>query len=583
MYIEIFFVLYHYNFYIWLIHHLLFESIRRFVGSNCIGKQVFRRRTADINRLTPDQIQQSRNELSELERRFLERVAQTNRVKSGSGSGGAGSSGSPPPAVPSRGLKPEDAAAVASIHGGSMTHDIMSYNPNGGGHTPPWMRAPTGYHPTGNRAAAAGRALLQQHSGSSNNMNMTGAPQNMQFRTNDATSDPLNQSSNDSYMAMAEIQRRLQQQNQSAMYSNGQSPQQQGNGLSGTALAQIARNASAARMATHNPLANSNVSFGAINNSLHYNSMGQLNRVGTSTHNNMASHNSLASIMDRQSSFDALMSLDIQSLQSIDNLANLIQSGTTESSGNAPRAGIKNWSMDNVRNHVPGNAPPPYSTSNSASALELQDLIRTLSHGNNLRNYQGGGNNSQASNMNSGYHSFPSNASFANHSMNTLQNAAGVTNNPLQNSQSFSQNPMSANYSQMSLNSLLRHNDSSTGLTALRMQDGLLNQRNTSVDDFLSLVANGDIPHQDPHMLNVPLHSILQQQAARQQMLAAANGNFGGHHNGNSPNGAPLPGNQNSSGSYLSALTAATGNKRKSMDNSIADMDVPLNKQFKNI
>lgn len=38
---------------------------KKFVGSNCIGKQVFRRRTADINRLTPDQIQQSRAELSE--------------------------------------------------------------------------------------------------------------------------------------------------------------------------------------------------------------------------------------------------------------------------------------------------------------------------------------------------------------------------------------------------------------------------------------------------------------------------------------------------------------------------------------
>lgn len=38
---------------------------KKFVGSNCIGKQVFRRRTADINRLTTEQIQQSRAELSE--------------------------------------------------------------------------------------------------------------------------------------------------------------------------------------------------------------------------------------------------------------------------------------------------------------------------------------------------------------------------------------------------------------------------------------------------------------------------------------------------------------------------------------
>lgn len=73
---------------------------KKFVGGNCIGKQVFRRRTADLNRLTPEQIQQSRAELSELERRFLERVAQTNRVKSsGVGGGGPPVVGGVPPVV----------------------------------------------------------------------------------------------------------------------------------------------------------------------------------------------------------------------------------------------------------------------------------------------------------------------------------------------------------------------------------------------------------------------------------------------------------------------------------------------------
>jgi hypothetical protein len=38
---------------------------KKFVGNNCIGKQVFRRRTNDIKLLTPEQIQQSRAELSE--------------------------------------------------------------------------------------------------------------------------------------------------------------------------------------------------------------------------------------------------------------------------------------------------------------------------------------------------------------------------------------------------------------------------------------------------------------------------------------------------------------------------------------
>ncbi len=90
--------------------------------------------------------------------------------------------------------------------------------------------------------------------------------------------------------------------------------------------------------------------------------------------------------------------------------------------------------------------------------------------------------------------------------------------------------------SALDIANLLR-TDSSTGLTALRMQDGLA-QRNSSVDDFLSLVASGDIPHQDPHLLNIPLQAVLHQQqnqgsnasaaaqylAQQQQLLAQAAG-----------------------------------------------------------
>jgi hypothetical protein len=38
---------------------------KKFVGNNCIGKQVFRRRGADINRLTPEQMRQTALELGE--------------------------------------------------------------------------------------------------------------------------------------------------------------------------------------------------------------------------------------------------------------------------------------------------------------------------------------------------------------------------------------------------------------------------------------------------------------------------------------------------------------------------------------
>eukprot|EP00577_Skeletonema_sp_RCC1716_P027210 CAMPEP_0113433004 /NCGR_PEP_ID=MMETSP0013_2-20120614/34585_1 /TAXON_ID=2843 ORGANISM="Skeletonema costatum, Strain 1716" /NCGR_SAMPLE_ID=MMETSP0013_2 /ASSEMBLY_ACC=CAM_ASM_000158 /LENGTH=149 /DNA_ID=CAMNT_0000322431 /DNA_START=132 /DNA_END=577 /DNA_ORIENTATION=- /assembly_acc=CAM_ASM_000158 len=57
---------------------------KKFVGSNCIGKQVFRRRGADVNNLTPDQVQQTRLELSELEKKFLDRVSRSKSSKSSS-------------------------------------------------------------------------------------------------------------------------------------------------------------------------------------------------------------------------------------------------------------------------------------------------------------------------------------------------------------------------------------------------------------------------------------------------------------------------------------------------------------------
>lgn len=78
----------------------------------------------------------------------------------------------------------------------------------------------------------------------------------------------------------------------------------------------------------------------------------------------------------------------------------------------------------------------------------------------------------------------------------------------------FSGNAASA----LSLASMFR-NDSSTGLSALRMQDGL-NQRNTSVDDFLSLVTSGDIPHQDP-LLSVPLIQQQQHQGSTENQSSA--------------------------------------------------------------
>ena len=48
-------------------------------------QQVFRRRVGELENLTGEQIERSRKELADLERKFLERVAQTNRSKTTGG------------------------------------------------------------------------------------------------------------------------------------------------------------------------------------------------------------------------------------------------------------------------------------------------------------------------------------------------------------------------------------------------------------------------------------------------------------------------------------------------------------------
>ena len=53
------------------------------MGNNCIGKQVFRRKSVEMNKLTMEQLKRSRDELTELERKFLDRVSQTSRCKPG--------------------------------------------------------------------------------------------------------------------------------------------------------------------------------------------------------------------------------------------------------------------------------------------------------------------------------------------------------------------------------------------------------------------------------------------------------------------------------------------------------------------
>jgi len=499
---------------------------KKFVGSNCIGKQVFRRRTVDINRLTPEQIQQSRAELSELERRFLERVAQTNRLKSSGVGGGNSGNGN----VPSTG----SSSSLSKMKGDGGMRNQSARNP-------PWLRTPNGFkHGTGataatsalssgtvNRAALAGRAMLQ----TSGN-----AQANHPF-VDKMSKGPLRSSGSAGILALMEMQRRQSQNNllpnvsqslgnassasnllaeAAAAVAESNKNSNQGN-LSGPALAQIARNASAARMAGLAAAGNSMTDL-MLKTGLSRNQLSQLAR-----EHQRNSSTSISNMMERQSSLDALMSLDFQSLQSIDNLANLIQTG---SGSQVPRSGMKNWSSDGngTTNHLATVAASINSANNNLNGTLPQQLPSESRMESLIRSLSGGALGNKLQNNGSA-----SNATFNN----LLQSVQGMNNAEGNNAPNLFGNAASA----LNLANMLR-TDSSTGLTALRMQDGLA-QRNSSVDDFLSLVASGDIPHQDPHMLNVPLQSVLQHQQqnnqsgaqvaatylAQQQLLAQAANN----------------------------------------------------------
>ena len=257
--------------------------------------------------------------------------------------------------------------------------------------------------------------------------------------------------------------------------------------------------------------------------------------------NDGVSSGSLTNLVQRQNSFDALMSLDFQSLQSIDNLANLIQSGG--SSGAAvPEAGLKNadFGLDALTH-------AQRRLASAASTSRMESLLRNLHSNNdnnnnasslhNHNNSNNSSNNSSSNNMNNHSDGF-SNANLSSlwQSMQLQQQRnAGGGNGSAAQLQQLQQQTSASNFfaqaaaavggssshgnnnsasSSVSLANLLRQ-DSATGLSALRGMSG--DHRNsTSVDDFLSLVAAGDIPHQDPALLNIPLAAMQQQQQQQQ-------------------------------------------------------------------
>eukprot|EP00984_Skeletonema_dohrnii_P031410 scaffold23864_cov61-Skeletonema_dohrnii-CCMP3373.AAC.1 len=148
----------------------------------------------------------------------------------------------------------------------------------------------------------------------------------------------------------------------------------------------------------------------------------------------MTSSASLANLLGKQRSFDGLMSLDFQSMQSIDNLASLIQAGMPNQ---VPKAEMRNmdWGSQGVTNQMPAaSGLQGSSLNNLATAANLQgslnNLVRTLS-GN--RNGSGGSRGSGNGGLGAAQGSL--NANQANANFGNL-----MPNNNLLQQQSFNPN-----------------------------------------------------------------------------------------------------------------------------------------------
>lgn len=256
-------------------------------------------------------------------------MAQTNRVKTSSNTTAGG---------PTNNGNSSSGANNFSSMGGRSEDDELK---NSGGYSqpssstdardlqpPPWLAPPANLlfnNSRGiNRAAAIGRALLQE-----SGLTKGSGPTNNSMDLVKSSKGPLASHGSAGLLALAEMQR--QQNMQVSILQNQQALKQlaafqkcssgvsgeaaaalaNNSGLTSSVMAQLARSASAARLAS---IAASQGSLNSImlKTALSRDQMSQLARDG-----NFGSTSSLRGMGEGQNSFDALMSLDFQSLQSI--------------------------------------------------------------------------------------------------------------------------------------------------------------------------------------------------------------------------------------------------------------------------
>lgn len=228
----------------------------------------------------------------------------------------------------------------------------------------------------------------------------------------------------------------------------------------------------------------------------------------------ISSSASLANMLGKQRSFDQLMSLDFQSMQSIDNLANLIQAGMPNHQ-RIPNAQRKNmdWGTQGLGVQGMGNAGAPsnlFSVGSSGGLKgSIENLVRTMSanSGNAATGAPVGLNNNMSNQANAIFGNFLQSASQQG-GMNNLASAVGQAggsqNNDLSNFiQTLQQQQQSNQQQQQQQNNMnLLQSMAMGGLGHGLGGSGLLQNNNAGINSGLNQNAGGGGGNDLMSMLN---------------------------------------------------------------------------------
>jgi hypothetical protein len=239
---------------------------------------------------------------------------------------------------------------------------------------------------------------------------------------------------------------------------------------------------------------------------------------------------SLANLLGKKRSFDGLMSLDFQSMQSIDNLANLIQQGIPSQSlhknqmknfdwnsgagaqgsdAGAPSSGTKG-SLENLVLSLSGNNTQQIDNNNATASMSNQ---ANVNYGNLLQSMQGNAQNGNINDLLQSMHQSANN----NNNMNQNQNFGNLLQGM---GNSFLQNPMMGNGTLFLIRMPCLHFIPIIQLTVLSV-----------VADFLNIMngGGGDLSQQNMMHFNntfaMQQNPMMAAAIAQQQLLAQAGGN----------------------------------------------------------